>query len=53
MDMKLWGAIWKQLDERGIKIRKGTIQDASYIKSDHGKHEKKKLPVPVDPDPPA
>ena len=53
MDMKPWGAISKQLDERGIKISKGTIQDASYIESDHGKHGKKKPPVPVDPDPPA
>ena len=53
MDMKLWNAIWKQLDEKGIKIRKGTIQDASYIESDHGKHGKKKPPVPVDPVPPA
>ncbi len=53
MDMKLWDAIWKQLDEKGIKIRKGSIQDASYIESDHGKHGKGKPPVPVDPEPPA
>ncbi len=48
MDMKLWDAIWKQLDEMGIRIRKGTFQDASYIESDHGKHGKRKPPVPVD-----
>ena len=28
------------------------IQDASYIESDHGKHGRKKPPVPVDPEPP-
>ena len=28
------------------------IQDASYIETDHGKHGRKKPPVPVDPEPP-
>jgi IS5 family transposase len=52
MDSKLWDATWKQFDDRGIRIEKGIIQDASYIESDHGKHGRKKPPVPVDPEPP-
>ncbi|EQB71180.1 MAG: hypothetical protein AMDU1_APLC00032G0001, partial [Thermoplasmatales archaeon A-plasma] len=31
MDKKLWEAIWKQFNDRGIRIEKGVIQDASYI----------------------
>ncbi len=52
MDKKLWEIIWKQFNDRGIRIEKGVIQDASYIESDHGKHGRKKPPVPVDPEPP-
>ncbi|MHB8360150.1 MAG: IS5 family transposase [Thermoplasmataceae archaeon] len=52
MDKKLWEAIWKQFNDRGIRIEKGVIQDASYIESDHGKHGRRKPPVPVDPEPP-
>ena len=52
MDRKIWEAIWKQFDDRGIRIEKGLIQDASYIESDHGKHGRKKPPVPIDPEPP-
>ena len=50
MDKKLWEAIWKQFNDRGIRIEKGLIQDASYIESDHGKHGRKKPPSPVDPE---
>ena len=38
MDRKLWDAIWKQFNDRGIRIEKGVIQDASHMESDHGKH---------------
>ena len=33
-------------------MKSGTIQDATFIESDPGKHGKKKQPVPVDPEPP-
>ncbi len=33
-------------------MKSGTIQDATFIESDPGKHGKKKPPVPVDPEPP-
>ena len=44
----MWNAIWKQLEERGITIKSGTIEDATFIESDPGKHGRKKPPVPVD-----
>ena len=34
--------IWKQFEERGISIKKGMVQDATFIESDPGKHIKKK-----------
>ena len=39
-------------EEKGITVKSGTIQDATFIESDPGKHGKKKPPVPVDPEPP-
>ena len=53
IDKIIWREIWKQFESRGIQIRKGVIQDASFITSDHGKHGRGKPPVPVDPVPPA
>ena len=50
-DRKIWSEIWKQLESHGIMIRKGVIQDASFITSDHGKHGRKKPPAPDMPDP--
>ena len=42
--------LWKQFKEKGITIKKGTIQDATFIESDpgHGKHEKGDGTIPVD-----
>ena len=51
-DKIMWKLIWKQLEDRGISIKKGTIQDATFVESDPGKHGRKKPPVPVDPVPP-
>ena len=45
----MWKEIWKQFEDRGIIIKKGTVQDATFIESDPGKHGKKKPPVPPDP----
>ena len=44
--------IWKQLEDSGISIKAGMVQDATFIESNPGKHGKKKSPVPVDPVPP-
>jgi IS5 family transposase len=44
-DRKIWKHIWKQLEDQGIVIKKGIIQDATFIESDPGKHGKKKPPV--------
>ncbi len=52
-DKVMWKKIWDQFEARGITIKSGTIQDASFIEADPGKHGKKKPPVPVDPAPPA
>jgi IS5 family transposase len=48
-DRIMWKEIWKQFEDRGIIIKKGTVQDATFIESDPGKHGKKKPPVPPDP----
>ncbi len=50
-DKKIWSEIWRQLESHGIIIRKGVIQDASFITSDQGKHGRKKPPAPDIPDP--
>ena len=49
-DKIIWNAIWKQFEDRGISIKKGMVQDATFIETDPGKHRKKKPPVPVDPE---
>jgi IS5 family transposase len=50
-DKKIWKAVWDQIRERGITIKKGTIQDATFIESDpgHGKRKKGDGTIPVDP----
>ena len=47
-DKIIWKEIWKQFEDRGITIKKGTVQDATFIESDPGKHGKKKPPVSAD-----
>ena len=47
-DRIMWKEIWKQFKDRGITIKRGTVQDAIFIESDPG-HGKKKPPVPTDP----
>ncbi len=48
-DKIMWNAIWDQFHIKGISIKSGTIQDASFIETDPGKHGRKKPPVNVDP----
>jgi len=38
-DIVIWNELQRQLDSKGIKIKNGTIQDATFITSDPG-HEK-------------
>ncbi len=37
IDSKIWDELQRQLDEKGYEIKKGVIQDASFIESDLGK----------------
>jgi IS5 family transposase len=53
-DKKIWKEIWKQFQKKGITIRNGTIQDATFIESDpgHGKGKKGGEIIPIDPESP-
>ena len=35
-DQLIWAELQRQLDEKGLKVRKGVVQDASFITSDPG-----------------
>ncbi|MCL4480605.1 MAG: transposase, partial [Candidatus Thermoplasmatota archaeon] len=50
-DKEIWKSIWKQFQEKGITVKKGTIQDATFIESDpgHGKRKKGDGTMPVHP----
>jgi len=37
IDTLIWAELQRQLDDKGFKVKKGTIQDASFIESDLGK----------------
>jgi len=39
-DREVWAELQRQLDEKGLMVRKGVVQDASFITSDSGKHGK-------------
>ena len=47
-DKALWKEVWRQFKEKGITIRNGTIQDATFIESDPG-HKRRDKPDIVDP----
>ena len=51
LDKRIWKSIWKQFREKGITVKNGTIQDATFIESDpgHGKRKKGDGTIPVDP----
>jgi IS5 family transposase len=51
-DKEIWKSIWKQLQEKGITVKNGTIQDATFIESDpgHGKRKKGGGTIPIDPE---
>jgi len=35
-DRIVWEELQRQLDERSLKVKKGVVQDATFITSDHG-----------------
>jgi len=35
-DREVWAELQRQLDEKGLKVRKGVVQDATFITSDPG-----------------
>lgn len=37
LDVEIWSELQKQLDEKGYEIKKGIIQDASFIEADLGR----------------
>ncbi len=39
-DELIWEELQRQLDDKGLKVKKGVVQDASFITSDPGKHGK-------------
>ena len=51
-DKTMWKHIYKQLEDSGISIKAGMVQDGTFVETDPGKHGKKKPPVPVDSVPP-
>jgi IS5 family transposase len=48
-DKALWKEIWRQFSNRGITVKRGTIQDATFITSDPG-HRRKDRQDMVDPE---
>jgi len=51
-DRKIWKELRKQFLEKGITVRKGTIQDATFIETDLGHRKEKKGGgiIPIDPE---
>ena len=51
-DKEIWKSIWNEFNEKGITVKKGTIQDATFIESDpgHGKTKKGDGTIPIYPE---
>lgn len=43
-DKRIWHMIWEQFESSGITVKKGVVQEASFIETDPGKHGRKKPP---------
>jgi IS5 family transposase len=41
-DKQVWMELQRQLDAKGLKVKRGTIQDATFIEADPGSPESKK-----------
>jgi transposase, IS5 family len=42
MDTLIWSEVQQQLDEKGLKVEKGMVQDAAFIEADIGKKRYRK-----------
>jgi transposase, IS5 family len=42
-DKIIWAELQRQLDSMGLQVRRGTIQDATFIESDRGSLKKTTL----------
>ncbi len=40
MDKVVWAELQRQLDAMGLKVKRGTMQDATFIEADHGSSNK-------------
>src|SRR5512139_1518775 len=40
MDKTIWSELQRQLDAKGLKVKRGTIQDATFIEADPGSSKK-------------
>ena len=40
MDKTIWSELQRQLDAKGLKVKRGTIQDATFIEADSGSSKK-------------
>jgi len=40
MDEVIWAELQRQLDAMGLQVKRGTIQDATFIEADHGSSKK-------------
>jgi len=40
MDKTVWSELQRQLDVKGLKVKRGTIQDATFIEADPGSSKK-------------
>ncbi len=40
MDKVVWAELQRQLDAMGLKVKRGTMQDATFIEADHGSSSK-------------
>ena len=40
MDKVVWAELQRQLDSMGLQVKRGTIQDATFIEADHGSSKK-------------
>ena len=45
-DKMVWAELQRQLDAMGLRVKRGTIQDATFIESDPGSSNKPKDGVP-------
>jgi hypothetical protein len=43
MDKTIWLELQRQLDAKGLKVKRGTIQDATFIEADSGSSKNREV----------